>query len=309
MTSRRRAPNAFMIYRSETLPLLAQQRTREGYSLSSNELSAQVADMWNNETEAVRRRCFAKSRKLQQQMEMVTLQQLGNASSSAHSYPPPSSGSSSSYNSSYFDQQQQRRVMASTTDSSHLHIQAKLPLHYKVPTLVRIESNQDSQMSYATSPTVALEYQTGIGGVLGDHLPSDHQLVSHADHHAAIVKREHPAQPAVVHTQHTLSSSPRDMGWKVQNSGSHIQQRGYGQEYQPVGTNQSASLPALLSVSPHSAVTWTEQLHRVQPHQTSYLPQPNYQQQPVLQLPPITSLLTILKEKEDAEFERRRSLQ
>ncbi|KAI9329423.1 hypothetical protein BDR26DRAFT_900271 [Obelidium mucronatum] len=146
MSTRRRAPNAFMIYRAETLPLLAQQRSVEGYSLSSNELSAQVAEMWNNESEGVRRRCFAKSRSLQKQLEMVSLQQLGDYQMAKQSQQLPYNVVTTSHPANYgpvdpagysaYLNQRKRRSL----DTSHI-VQAKLPTTNSMPQTTPFMSN------------------------------------------------------------------------------------------------------------------------------------------------------------------------
>ncbi|KAJ3084705.1 hypothetical protein HDU99_007321, partial [Rhizoclosmatium hyalinum] len=79
--AKRQAPNAFMVYRSEMLPELSRQR-----SFTSNELSAEVARLWNEESDVVRAKCFQKSRMLQHQLEM---QQSGSGAADGRSYKAP----------------------------------------------------------------------------------------------------------------------------------------------------------------------------------------------------------------------------
>ncbi|KAI9332092.1 hypothetical protein BDR26DRAFT_995813 [Obelidium mucronatum] len=134
--SRRRAPNAFMVYRSETLPWLAEQRTREGFSLSSNALAAQVAEMWNRESETVRRRCFATSRKLQQQLDLLALKDLGDAGLR----PPPLDTSPSppmgpSEYSVFLDRRRRNRYVPPS--SPQPVVQVKLPGNILVPQPVK----------------------------------------------------------------------------------------------------------------------------------------------------------------------------
>ncbi|KAI8613201.1 hypothetical protein BC830DRAFT_498374 [Chytriomyces sp. MP71] len=66
---RRVAPNAFIIYRSELLPSLADAASASGLQLSSSALSGEVARMWNALPDSIQSRYRLKSRRLQQRYD------------------------------------------------------------------------------------------------------------------------------------------------------------------------------------------------------------------------------------------------
>ncbi|ORY43150.1 hypothetical protein BCR33DRAFT_717884 [Rhizoclosmatium globosum] len=108
--AKRQAPNAFMVYRSEMLPELSRQR-----SFTSNELSAEVARLWNEESDVVRAKCFQKSRMLQHQLEM---QQSGSGAADGRSYKAP-----------VHKGIQRKRPSVDFVHKGPVQIHAKLPRH------------------------------------------------------------------------------------------------------------------------------------------------------------------------------------
>ncbi|KAJ3219654.1 hypothetical protein HDU81_000269 [Chytriomyces hyalinus] len=69
MPPKRRAPNAFILYRSERLPVYALKCSRQGIAMSSAALSADIARMWNQESDDVQSEYRVKSRMQQQQLD------------------------------------------------------------------------------------------------------------------------------------------------------------------------------------------------------------------------------------------------
>ncbi|KAI8839510.1 hypothetical protein BJ741DRAFT_599528 [Chytriomyces cf. hyalinus JEL632] len=69
MPPKRRAPNAFILYRSERLPVYALNCSRQGIAMSSAALSADIARMWNQESDDVQSEYRVKSRMQQQQLD------------------------------------------------------------------------------------------------------------------------------------------------------------------------------------------------------------------------------------------------
>ncbi|KAJ3243823.1 hypothetical protein HDU78_011725 [Chytriomyces hyalinus] len=84
MPPKRRAPNAFILYRSERLPVYALNCSRQGIAMSSAALSADIARMWNQESDDVQSEYRVKSRMQQQQLD-----ELGHGIADSTGAPGP----------------------------------------------------------------------------------------------------------------------------------------------------------------------------------------------------------------------------
>ncbi|KAJ3401903.1 hypothetical protein HDU80_005599 [Chytriomyces hyalinus] len=84
MPPKRRAPNAFILYRSERLPVYALNCSRQGIAMSSAALSADIARMWNQESDDVQSEYRVKSRMQQQQLD-----ELGHGTADSTGAPGP----------------------------------------------------------------------------------------------------------------------------------------------------------------------------------------------------------------------------